>query len=154
MLTHQEVSDRLEIQDLLARYCQAIDRAEWDTLDAIFTPDAVIDYTAMGGPAGSLEDTKEFLASAMPLFSSYQHLIGSTVIDFDGDAARARSICHNPMTLAGAAGSDPAMLVCGLWYCDDLVRTPAGWRIRSRTEERGYMRHLPGSEPDRSKEKT
>jgi hypothetical protein len=140
MLTIQEISDRLEIQDLLARYCDALDRKDWDIFDRIFTPDAVIDYTAMGGSCGDLTATKKFLADTMPMFASYQHLVGSTVLDIEGDTARARTICHNPMLWSD--GDDPAMFVCGLWYRDELVRTPDGWRIRSRIEERSYLKNL------------
>lgn len=141
MLSQQEISDRLEIQDLLARYCDAVDRQDWDAFERVFTADAYIDYSAMGGSSGDLATTKKFLADTMPMFASTQHLIGSTVLDIEGDTARARSICHNPMLLTAA--SDPTMFVCGLWYRDELVRTAAGWRIRSRVEERSYMKNLP-----------
>ncbi|MCC6942176.1 MAG: nuclear transport factor 2 family protein, partial [Novosphingobium sp.] len=35
MMTLQEISDRLEIQDLFARYSFAIDERDWDALDTI-----------------------------------------------------------------------------------------------------------------------
>jgi hypothetical protein len=63
------------------------------------------------------------------------------VLDIEGDVAHARTICHNPMLLRD--GNDPDMFVCGLWYRDELVRTEAGWRIRSRVEERSYIKTLP-----------
>ena len=141
MLDLQEISDRIEIQDLLARYTHAIDQRDWDALDRVFTPDAYIDYSAMGGAAGGLMEIKEFLAGAMPMFEIFQHLVGSSVVDLDGDTATARTICHNPMVLRG--GDDPHLLVCGLWYRDKLVRTPAGWRISERVEERAYMKEEP-----------
>jgi hypothetical protein len=34
---------------------------------------------------------------------------------------------------------EPDMLTCGIWYVDLLDRTPAGWRIRTRTLEKSYM---------------
>jgi hypothetical protein len=141
MLSLQEISDRLEIQDLLARYCDAVDRQDWEAFDGIFTPDAFIDYSAMGGSSGDVTTTKKFLADTMPSFPTYQHLVGSTVLDIDGDTARARTICHNPMLFS--AGADPNMFVCGLWYRDELVRTAAGWRIRRRVEERSYIKSFP-----------
>ena len=60
-LSIQEISDRLEIQDLLVAYSHAIDSHDWDALDDVFTPDAVIDYTEMGAPRGNLTETKAFL---------------------------------------------------------------------------------------------
>lgn len=141
MLDVQEISDRIEIQDLLARYTQAIDQRDWDALDRVFTPDAYIDYSAMGGESGGVSEIKDFLARVMPMFESTQHLLGSSVVDIDGDTANARTICHNPMVLRG--GDDPHLLVCGLWYRDKLVRTPAGWRISERVEERSYIKEEP-----------
>ena len=45
----EEISDRLEIQDLLVAYSYAIDSRDWAALDDVFTPDAHIDYTVFGG---------------------------------------------------------------------------------------------------------
>ena len=40
----QEISDRMEIQDLMVDYCYAVDHRDWDAFERLFTPDAVIDY--------------------------------------------------------------------------------------------------------------
>jgi 3-phenylpropionate/cinnamic acid dioxygenase small subunit len=142
MLSLQEISDRLEIQELLVRYSHAVDTRDWDAFERVFTDDAVIDYTEMGGPRGGVKETRAFLESAMPMFSSFQHMIGNTVLELDGDTARARTICHNPMVLDRGEGQTHTFF-CGLWYRDVLVRTPQGWRIRDRYEERSYMHNVP-----------
>ena len=50
MLSLQEISDRLEIQDLAWRFSEIIDTKDFDKLrDDVFTPDAFIDYSAFGG---------------------------------------------------------------------------------------------------------
>ena len=67
-MSMQEISDRMEIQDLMVRYSYAIDSRNWDALDDVFTPDAHIDYSVFGGSVGDLPSTKEFLAEAMPMF--------------------------------------------------------------------------------------
>jgi len=36
VLSLQEISDRMEIQDVLAKYSDAIDSRRWDDLDALF----------------------------------------------------------------------------------------------------------------------
>lgn len=46
MLSLQEISDRLEIQQLLVDYSSAIDQKNFDGLDAVFTADAHIGYSA------------------------------------------------------------------------------------------------------------
>ena len=138
----EEISDRLEIQDLMVRYSYAIDNRDWDALDDVFTPDAHIDYSVFGGSVGNLEETKKFLGEAMPMFTTLQHMVSGTTIEFDGDTASTKTQCHNPMTMGDA--EKPDLMVCGLWYVDKLVRTDAGWRIKERVEESVYMRIFPG----------
>ena len=134
----QEISDRLEIQDLIARYSYALDSRDYDALDELFTPDAVLDYTATGAIKSNLADMKEFVAKAFDLFAGTQHLTTQTMITFsdDGDVAQAKSACHNPMVFGGDLA--PRMMVVGLWYVDTLVRTPQGWRFKERREELLY----------------
>ncbi|NLG45466.1 nuclear transport factor 2 family protein [Gordonia sp. (in: high G+C Gram-positive bacteria)] len=138
MMPLQEMSDRLEIQDLLARYSFAIDDHDWDVLDEVFTSDAHIDYTAAGGIKGAYPEIKAWLASVLPLFVLTQHLTATTALDLAGDTARARTILFNPMVSRDDAGAEHVMFV-GLRYRDELVRTTAGWRIARRVEEKGYM---------------
>jgi hypothetical protein len=45
----QGLSDDVEIQALLTRYCTAVDSKQYAMLDTVFTPDAFIDYTSAGG---------------------------------------------------------------------------------------------------------
>ena len=52
VLSLQEISDRLEIQQLLVDYSTALDQRRFDDLDAVFTPDAYIDYRVTGGIDG------------------------------------------------------------------------------------------------------
>ncbi|MET0269986.1 MAG: nuclear transport factor 2 family protein, partial [Sphingomonas sp.] len=68
MMPLQEMSDRLEIQDLFARYTYAIDDRDYDALDTVFTPDAVIDYSETGGAKGSVAEIKRWLPVAMEKF--------------------------------------------------------------------------------------
>ena len=141
MLSLQEISDRLEIQDLLARYSHAIDKRDFAALDRVFTPDAHIDYSAMGGGRGNLAYIKAYLAAALKQFSGFQHLVATTDLTLQGDTADARTICHNPM-IWHDDGKDHVFF-CGLWYRDKLVRTDAGWRISERVEESSYFYNVP-----------
>lgn len=138
----QELSDRIEIQDLITDYSYAVDTHSWDDLDAIFTPDASLDFTATGGECGTLPEIKEWLANVLTMFAGHQHLVATSKIEIDGDTASARSICHNPMYLDEADGGQRLMFV-GLWYHDVLVRTPDGWRISERRQQKGYLHGLP-----------
>ena len=138
----QEISDRLEINNLLIDYCTAIDAHDWAALDRVFTVDAHIDYTALGGIKGNLVEIKAYLAKVLPFFPATQHLIANSRVWLDGDTARARTMCHNPMEMPLKAGGTQVAFY-GLWYVDKLARTSAGWRIRERVEERGYAFNVP-----------
>ncbi len=138
----QEISDRLEIQELVVAYSHAVDTRDWDAFDDIFTDDAVIDYTEMGGSRGGVAATKEFLRQAMPQFSSFQHMQATSKVTLQGDTAEGRTICHNPMVLDKGNGQTHVFF-CGLWYRDRFLRTPGGWRIKERYEEKCYFFNAP-----------
>lgn len=129
MLSLAEMSDRLEIQQLLVDYATAIDQRRFDDLDRIFTPDAYIDYRAMGGIDGAFPEVKAWLAKVLPNFPAYYHLLGNFDIRVDGDTATSRTACFNPMQFDGGR-----ILFCALWYDDEFVRTPEGWRMTRRVE--------------------
>jgi hypothetical protein len=141
MMSLQEMSDRLEIQDLLARYSFAIDDRDFDALDEVFTPDAVIDYSEAGGAKGSLADIKRWLPVAMQRFPGFQHMVATTQLKLDGDKATSRTILFNPMVYE-AEGKQQVFFV-GLWYRDKLVRTEKGWRIAERVEQMSYVHNAP-----------
>jgi 3-phenylpropionate/cinnamic acid dioxygenase small subunit len=136
------LADRLAIDDQLTRYCRAIDTGDWDLLDAIFTPDAVLDYTSSGGMRGLFPEVKEWLAGVLPFFSMRQHIVTNREITIDGDVATSRASLYNPM---GRARSDGGMdlFFTGATYHDRWRRTPDGWRITERTLVEHWRTHAP-----------
>lgn len=141
MLTLGQLSDRAEIQDLITRYAYAIDDRNWDGLDDVFTPDAIIDYSEVGGPKGTVPEIKAFLAEAMANFSAFQHLSTTSELRIDGDQASARTILFNPMVMPHEG--EERVFFIGLWYVDQLVRTAQGWRIRHRREQKSWVHNQP-----------
>lgn len=144
MLSLQEISDRLEIQQLLTDYSTAIDQKRFDDLDSVFTPDAYIDYRVTGGIAGRFPEVKAWLKEVLPNFPAYYHMLGNVDVRIshypDGDTASSRAICFNPMAMGGgdpAAGSSRIYFV-GIWYVDEFVRTADGWRMSRRVEEKCF----------------
>jgi hypothetical protein len=143
MLSHAEISDRLEIQQLVVDYSTAIDTRHFDDLDAVFTPDAYIDYTALGGIEGRYPEVKAWLAEVLPNFPMYAHMLGNFSVRIEGDTAASRTICFNPMVLPVAAEEGKAQIMfCGLWYDDEFLRTAAGWRMTRRVETKCFQKIL------------
>ncbi len=136
-LTLAQISDRIEIDDLLTRYATAVDNRDWDLYSTCFTEDAYIDYTAAGGIKGTLAEVRAWLEKTMAIFPMSQHVVCNRDISIDGDTATCRSIFYNPMALPDPPDSQK-LFIEGGYYNDRLVRTPQGWRIRERIEDSSY----------------
>ena len=131
MLNLQEISDRLEIQQLLAAYSTAVDGGHFEDVDDLFTDDAVIDLSATGGADGPYGEVMSWMSKTLSAFGAYMHVVSSTDLRLDGDTATARTACVNPLALD--ADSKAIYLIC-FWYDDEFARTPGGWRFRSRSQ--------------------
>ena len=142
MLSLQEISDRLEIQQKMVDYASAIDQKNFEALDAVFTPDAYIDYRALGGIDGKYPQVKAWLAETLAKFPHYYHLNANIDIRLQGDKANSRTMCFNPMSVPLPDGKNHTMFF-GLWYIDQWVRTPQGWRMSERLEEKCFDYNLP-----------
>ena len=137
-LSTRELSDRLQIGDLLTRYTVAIDKKDWVLLDTVFTPDADIDYTTSGGIKGKYPEVRQWLEKALSIFPVTMHFISNSTVEIDGDTAKARTYVINPMVFRNPDGSDHIFTV-GAYYNDELVFSDGGWRIASRFEEQAYL---------------
>jgi hypothetical protein len=145
MLSQQEISDRFEIQDLVFHYADLIDRKQIQRLrDEVFTEDVHVDYSAMGGSVGGLDETIDFLESALTdeLFPHSQHLNANIQVRVDGDRASGRVMCFNPMEMSMPEGGTRTYFL-GLWYVDQYRRTDKGWRISRREEEKSWVFNAP-----------
>ena len=141
-LSLQEISDRMEIQDLVYEYSAIIDQKRFDDLRAVFTEDAHIDYSEVGGPVGNPDQIIAFLNQVMGMFPNHQHLNANVQIKLEGDTATGRVMCFNPQEMAKPDGSTHIFMV-GLWHVDEYRRTEDGWRISKRAEEKSYLFNPP-----------
>ncbi|SEQ25808.1 SnoaL-like domain-containing protein [Solimonas aquatica] len=142
--TLQTLLDQQALQALITAYAYAIDERDWDRLDAIFTSDAHIDYTAMGGIAGAYPEIRKWLPLALARFPGYMHLMGNCQFEISGDEASGKIACFNPMVLPMPDGGTDTMFL-GLWYLDRYRRTAQGWRICERVERKSYAYNVPAA---------
>lgn len=140
----QYLLDRLAIEDQVKKYASLIDRKRFDDLEEVFTPDAWIDYTASGGQAGNLEETKAFLRGSIGQMGSTQHLMSNVITKFgdDGKSATTEVMLFNPLTVPSPDG--PYVFFCGVWYHDEWIKTEEGvWKMKRRVQENSYAYHRP-----------
>lgn len=141
-LSLQEISDRFEIQDLVYNYATIIDQKRLNELTEVFTEDAHIDYSAVGGPSGSRDEIIAFLSQVMGMFPNHQHLNANPQLSIDGDTATGRIMCFNPQEIMMPDGATHIFMV-GIWYVDQYRRTTEGWRIVKRVVEKSYVFNPP-----------
>ena len=138
----QQISDRLEILDVLTRYTRAIDTGAWDQLDTVFTADAQIDYTESGGIAAAFPEVKPWLAEMLPaFFPKRMHTLGQVEVVLRGDEADVAAYFHNPMPMDDGQGGEKIVEFGGLYH-HTMTRTPDGWRSRKLHEEIVWKRGL------------
>jgi hypothetical protein len=123
--------DHFAIREVLARYVLAMRTRDIDLMDDVFTADAMIDYTAIGGAQAPWSETKSWLQGMIDveLFMLYVGDVYPT-FESDGDAADVESTWHG--VFIAAPGVTP-LTIFGT-YTDHFVRTPPGWRIAARTD--------------------
>ncbi|MGH3362731.1 MAG: nuclear transport factor 2 family protein [Nocardioides sp.] len=125
----QELTDRQQIVDLITAYTRAVDTRSFDSLDHVFTDDAMLDYSPVGGPKGPPSEVVPWIEQGLAGFDRYQHLIGQVSIELSGDTASATAYFTNPMVSVGPDGTEKLWEVGG-YYHHELVRTSDGWRSR------------------------
>jgi hypothetical protein len=128
----QTAVDKIEIAEVMTRYCFAVDFRDFEALRSVFQPDAEATYVL--SPLGlGLDDVElsgvdaiiEWLSSVLGNLGepAPRHAMTNHLIELDGDRARSRSYL----------GSGTGL------YTVEHVRTPDGWRA-SRFEMRNYPR--------------
>ena len=128
--TLRMVSDRLDIQDVLTRYCTSLDSRNWELLSEVFTVEAEADFGALGGQHRGVDAIASFVRQVLEGCDATQHLLGNFDIAVEGDEALASCYFQAQHVLLGGSGGH-AYLVGGS-YKDRLVRSNVGWRIAHR----------------------
>lgn len=129
MTALQELLDERAIRDGLARFARAIDRRDWPALGHAFAADLSFDYGSgetQHGIAALEAQMRRFLDGCGPT----QHLIGSIIVELDGDCAVSRTYVQARHQRVG----DPAGAVFDSSgeYVDRWERRAEGWRIVRR----------------------
>ncbi len=123
-----DAADVLAVMGTLNRYAWALDTRDWEGLREVFAADLRADYGAFR--VEGVEEMVRRMRDSHAHVDATQHLIGGHDVVVDGDTARTR--CQVVATLR-RAGRPSLIYRTGAWYADELVRTPAGWRITTRT---------------------
>jgi uncharacterized protein (TIGR02246 family) len=120
------MSDEDAIRRTLAEYCQFCDDGRFEDFADLFAENAtfhVLDKTHEGR-----SEISAFMEKAMPPERRGRHACSNTVIDVDGDTARAFT---DYLFVSRVDGSSFAITSVGRYH-DRLVKEPDRWRFAER----------------------
>ncbi|MEZ5144230.1 MAG: nuclear transport factor 2 family protein [Acidimicrobiales bacterium] len=130
--------DVLAIEDLAISYAHAVDDRDWVRFEALFLPDATIDYRSSGGITGSPSEVAAWMPDAMAIFQWCMHSISTHEIRFTGpDTATGRVHLFNRNGLEWEGEAE--LLDVGGWYLDEYRRVDDRWRFARRVEKTAYL---------------
>jgi SnoaL-like domain len=129
MSTEIPVADRLEIQELVARYAFRCDTRRYAEVSELFTPDGVWDESVIGFPACAGHDAiDQAFAAAGEGLEFLIHMTGNHQLTaFASQAASGTVHLHAEGVFAGSP-----FRILG-YYADDYARADGRWRFARRT---------------------
>ena len=130
-MTPQELSDHIEITQVIERYFRSMDTRNFDLLESVFTPDAAMNYDVFQGVKMTYRELLPAFVSFTRQFSFLQHIGGQLLIDLSGDTASSSNNLRAIHVQTTNDGEENEWVVYGVYH-DQHVRTDAGWRIAER----------------------
>ena len=126
----QALLDRDAIRDCIVRLARGEDRRDAAVLSACFWPDSTFDYAMYKGSFA------EYLAWVVPgadAITNTQHVLGQTVIELDGDKAKAEThvISYHRVAMGEGVGEHDTCI--GGRYLDTMEKRDGKWAIAQRT---------------------
>lgn len=132
------VADVLAIEDLVTSYAYAVDDRDWRRWQALFLPDAHIDYRSAGGIAGSPAELAAWMPDALSVFEFCLHSTSTHEIRFTGpDTANGRVHVFNRNGVRWEGATE--IVDVGAVYEDTYARDGDRWRFANRVEHTTYM---------------
>lgn len=132
------LADLEAIRSLAVAYAGAVDDADWVRWEALFTPDARIDYTSSGGIVGTPAEVGAWMPGAMSIFTWTMHSIFTHEIHLTGpDRATGKVHLFNRNGVEWEGEAE--ILDIGGFYRDEYVRVGDAWRFATRVEDTVYV---------------
>ena len=125
-MSQLSTEDRLQIAEIVARYCWAIDQRRWDGFADLFTDDCRLDFGDVMGVFEGRAGIERFTTVMTGLDLFMRHYGTNLIVEGDGREAVARSY------VLAITGTGPARAQATGRYEDRLVKADGRWRIRER----------------------
>lgn len=124
----REVKDRLDIEQMLYRYCRAMDRIDHQLGYSVFAKDAIADYGPMFQGTG--HGFIDWVCEGHKAFESHSHQLANPTIRVTGDVAASET--YVTVALRQKAGEGKVEFTGKGRYIDKWARQGDGWVITHR----------------------
>ena len=146
----ERIADRISIQDVVYRWCRAVDRLDLEAVRPLFHPDAIDRH---GAYEGGIDGLIAWLRDRHACISFSMHQVGNILIEFAGpDLALCESYLTHIQRYSPDAGSRltsvtggravsegrAADLLGASRYIDRFERRDGVWRIAHRSVVAGW----------------
>lgn len=137
----EELLDRVAIEDVLHRYCHAVDRCDAELLLGVYWPGATDDHIFWQGRA---EDFVDFCMPVLESRDQTMHSITNVMIRIEGDQAFVQSYYRAYERLRRKDGNANDITMYGR-YLDRMEKRPrdgggSEWRIADRKVQMDWWR--------------
>ncbi|HEV7978454.1 nuclear transport factor 2 family protein [Amycolatopsis sp.] len=139
----ERLADRAEIEDVMHRWCRAVDRLDFDLMRTVFHPDAVDSH----GPSvfeGGVEELISWISGRHSSIPFCLHSLSNMLIEFAGpDTAVVETNVMSVQRLSeegdpairvheGVPGGHGMQMLAFARYADRFERRGGEWRIQHR----------------------
>ncbi|MGH8595745.1 MAG: nuclear transport factor 2 family protein, partial [Gammaproteobacteria bacterium] len=128
--------DLLAAQQLLYRYCFAVDMGTLDEVMALFAPECDLIVEPGGVFNGRAAVQRWYAALVAKRMDVLRHLTSNQVVDLDGECAHSKSYWDAVGDLKGEA------MVAAGFYEDDLCKFEGEWKYVKKIIRIDYMTPL------------
>ena len=147
-------AEKIEISDVIYKYCRAIDRMDRELLESVFHEDSTHHH---GEYEGSSSKFCDFAFDILSEMEFTQHHVGNILIDLDGDKAWSESYWTAYHRMAKGKESDMGFLAehdvsidedvfVGGRYIDYFEKRKNVWKIAKRQGVHDWVRFEPANE--------
>lgn len=120
-----QLAHRLEIQDLIVRYCVAVDDRDLDTVCDLFLPDAT--FSSVGDPPRGRGEIREYYAARLEQYGmTYHYPHGVTIESLTDEEATGIVLAHAELSIEGH------LFVVAMRYYDRYARHEGRWVFAER----------------------
>src|SRR4051794_38355427 len=99
-----DISDRIDIIEVLNLYGFALDSRQWDLFDLVFAEDVIASFVSGDAVWSGRQEVKRSFAEYHESLDSHTHVISGQLVTIDGDGANAFSYGSWLLVREGADG--------------------------------------------------